>query len=116
MFWARYRLNQFAIINEETIQKYKANLMEFLGDDFHDNEQKHDYVKSNNSQIGGSSGMSVGDIDEEASARHEEISRPIIENYPHKVRQKVIRYDIEHNKSTLSGGIGHSAAIRVPFR
>jgi hypothetical protein len=42
--------------------------------------------------------------------------RPIIENYPDHIRQTVIRYDVDHNRATISGGLGHAVAARVPHR
>ena len=112
-FTAKFLLPRFAIINDETVSKYYIDFHQLFIEN--PNFIEHVDDKKNQSPVA-QKGTPIMHLDEGTTNQGFKIVKPIIENYPTNLKQKVLRYDIEPNQTTISGALGNSFAIRIPSR
>jgi hypothetical protein len=42
--------------------------------------------------------------------------KPLVENYPENIKQKIIKYDIIHNSGKIQGDVGSCFMIKMKYR
>ena len=45
-----------------------------------------------------------------------QVPKPLIEDFPDDLDQKILKYDIQHNTAYIQGGFGNSFVIKVPYK